>query len=238
MDIPQEARKLSPRMVILITKEEDSKKLDELFGRLHMPICYQARGKGTASSEMLDIFGLGGSTRLITLGILPKFMVGELVKAAQEHFSLHRKGGGIAFTVPLTGIQHPIFRVLNDEAKEALKQKIYERTEQDMEEVKNKDYVVVWVTVASGYSDEVIDAAQSAGAKGGTVLRGRQRNSDRISQHFGISTQEERDFVMMVVPREKKGEIMAAIGRACGLSTEAHGVILAFPVDEAFGLET
>ena len=238
MDIPQEARKLSPRMVILITKEEDCAKLDELFGRLHMPICYQARGKGTASSEMLDIFGLGGSARLITLGILPKFMVGELVKEAQEHLSFHRKGGGIAFTVPLTGIQHPIFQVLNDEAREALKQKIYERTEQDMEEVKNKDYVVVWVTVASGYSDEVIDAARSAGAKGGTVLRGRQRNSERVSQHFGISTQEERDFVMIVVPREKKGEIMAAIGRACGLSSEAHGVILAFPVDEVFGLET
>lgn len=93
------------------------------------------------------------------------------------------------------------------------------------------------MSVASGYSDEVIDAARNAGAKGGTVLRGRQRNSERMRENFGISTQEERDFVMMVVPREKKGEMMAAIGKACGLSTEAHGVILALPVDEVFGLE-
>ncbi len=237
MAVTQEARYLSPRMVILITREEDKKKLEELFDRLHMPICYQARGKGTAPSEMLDIFGLSGSGRLITVGILPKFMIGELEEAAERRLSFRKKGGGIILTVPLVGMQHPIFQALSDEAGEAVKRKIYERTEQDMAEVKNQDFVVIWVSAASGYSDEVIDAARAAGAKGGTVLHGRQRHSERMSEHFGISTQEERDFVMMVVPREKKGEIMSAIGKACGLSTEAHGVILSLPVDEVFGLE-
>ena len=238
MAVPQEARQTAPRMVILITKEEDKKKLEDLFDQLHVPIYYQARGKGTAPSEILDIFGLSGSTRLLTVGILPKFMIGKLIKAAEGLLAFHKKGGGIALTVPLVGMQHPIFQALNDEAKEALKQKIHERTEQDMAEVKKQDYAVIWVSVASGYSDEVIDAARNAGAKGGTVLRGRQRNSERMRESFGISTQEERGFVMMVVPREKKGEMMAAIGKACGLSTEAHGVILALPVDEVFGLES
>ena len=238
MAVPQEARQTAPRMVILITKEEDKKKLEDLFDQLHVPIYYQARGKGAAPSEILDIFGLSGSTRLLTVGILPKFMIGKLIKAAEGRLAFHKKGGGIALTVPLVGMQHSIFQALNDEAKEALKQKIHERTEQDMAEVKKQDYAVIWVSVASGYSDEVIDAARNAGAKGGTVLRGRQRNSERMRESFGISTQEERDFVMMVVPREKKGEMMAAIGKACGLSTEAHGVILALPVDEVFGLES
>ena len=231
MAVPQEARQTAPRMVILITNEEDKKKLEDLFDQLHVPIYYQARGKGTAPSEILDIFGLSGSTRLLTVGILPKFMIGKLIQAAEGRLAFHKKGGGIALTVPLVGMQHPIFQALNDEAKEALKQKIHERTEQDMEEVKKQDYAVIWVSVASGYRDEVIDDAR-------TVLRGRQRNSERMRESFGISTQEERDFVMMVVPREKKGEMMAAIGKACGLSTEAHGVILALPVDEVFGLES
>lgn len=238
MTVPQEARYLSPRMVILITREEDKKKLEDLFDQLHMPICYQARGRGTAPTEMLDIFGLSGSIRLVTVGILPKFRIKELMQAAEGQLAFHKKGGGIVLTIPLVGMQHPIFQALNDEAKEVLKEKIHERTEQDMAEVKKQDNVVVWVSVASGYSDEVIDAARAVGAKGGTVLKGRQRNSERVIEHFGISTQEERDFVMMVVSREKKGEIMTAIGRACGLSTEAHGVILALPVDEVFGLET
>ena len=43
---------------------------------------------------------------------------------------------------------------------------------------------------------------------------------------------------MIVAPKEKKTEIMEKIRETCGLSTKAHGVILALPVDETFGLET
>lgn len=49
------------------------------------------------------------------------------------------------------------------------------------------------------------------GARGGTVMKGRRRNSEHASQYFGISLQEEQEFVMIVVPREKKCEIMSAI---------------------------
>lgn len=238
MAIPDVDKRSAPRMVILITREEDKKKLEELFDSLHLPIFYQCRGKGTAPSEMLDIFGLSGTTRLISVGILPKYMVQELAQAAEDRLAFHKKGGGIALTVPITGLQNPIFQMLNDEARETLKQRIKKRTEQDMAEVKSHmNYVVIWVSVASGYSDEVIDAARAAGAKGGTVLRGRQRHSERMSQHLGISLQEERDFVMIVVPREKKGAVMSAVSASCGLSSQAHGVILSLPVDEVFGLE-
>ena len=239
MAVPQVSREYVPRMVILITKDEDQKKLEALFDSLHIPMCYQCRGKGTAPSEMLDIFGLSGTTRLITVGLLPRFMVAEMIKAAEQRLSFHKRGGGILLTVPVTGLQSPIFQLLKDEAKRELKRQIKERTEQDMAELKSHmNHVVIWVSVASGYSDEVIDAAREAGAKGGTVLRGRQRNSERVSQHLGISMQEERDFVMVVVPHEKKGEIMSAISSACGLRTEANGVIVSLPVDEVVGLET
>ena len=40
-------------------------------------------------------------------------------------------------------------------------------------------------------------------------------------QRLGVSMQEGQDFVMMVVPLEKKGEIMSAITSARGLSARA-----------------
>ena len=98
-------------------------------------------------------------------------------------------------------------------------------------------YVVIWTSVDSGFSDDVVDAARSAGAKGGTVLKGRRRNSERLRQHLGISVQEGQEFVMIVAPRAKKSEIMSAICSACGLRTEAHGIVLSLPVDEVMGLE-
>ena len=41
----------------------------------------------------------------------------------------------------------------------------------------------------------------------------------------------------MVVPKEKKAEIMAAISRVCGLKTPAHGIVISIPVDEVMGIE-
>ena len=74
-------------------------------------------------------------------------------------------------------------------------------------------------------------------ARGGTVMKGRRRNSEHASQYFGISLQEEQEFVMIVVPREKKCEIMSAITTSCGLKTPAHGMVISLPVDDVMGLE-
>ena len=96
----------------------------------------------------------------------------------------------------------------------------------------------IWVALSNGYSSDAIDAARSAGAMGGTILKGRRQNSERISQKLGISMQEEEEFVVIVTPREKKAAVMNAISDACGLRTDAHGIILSLPVDEVIGLET
>ena len=42
---------------------------------------------------------------------------------------------------------------------------------------------------------------------------------------------------MIVAPREKKGDILSAISAACGLRSEAHGLVLSLPVEDAVGLE-
>lgn len=238
MSIPQGEKLSAPRMVIFVTRVEDEKKLESVFDTMHIPLCYQCRGQGTAPSEIMDIFGFGGTTRLITIGILPKFAVTELFEKAGQQLSFHQKGGGILITIPITGLQSPLFQMLNDEARTAIEKRMKERIKGDMAEVQEKSgYNVIWVSVASGYSDQVVDTAREAGARGGTILRGRRRNSEQVSQHFGISIQDEQEFVMIVVPKEKKSEVMSAICSACGLNTPAHGIVISLPVDEAIGLE-
>ena len=229
---------LRPRLLLFITRTEDEKRLEALLDEVHVPIFYQCRGKGTAPSEMLDIFGLSGSVRLITLGILPKFLVPNTLKKIGRQLYFHQRGGGIVVTLPVTGLQTPVFQTLNEETRDQLAQQIKERIERDMAEMhEHSNYSMIWVSVANGYSDDVIDAAQTAGAKGGTILKGRRRNSEHVSQHLGISIQDEQDFVLIVVPREKKAAITSAITTACGLRTPAHGVVCSLPVDEAVGLE-
>lgn len=225
-------------MVIFIMHAEDEKKIEGIFDSMHIPIFYQCRGQGTAPSEIMDIFGFGGTTRLVTIGLLPKFAVKELFEKAGRQLSFYQRGGGIVITIPITGLQSPLYHMLNDESRAIVEKRINERIEGDMAEIHEKsEYNVIWVSVAAGYSDQVIDTARAAGAKGGTILRGRRQNSEHVSQHLGIPMQDEQDFVMIVAPRAKKGEIMSAICNACGLRTPAHGTVISLPVDDAIGLE-
>ncbi|MCH5263553.1 MAG: P-II family nitrogen regulator [Lachnospiraceae bacterium] len=229
----QKNPQIVPRMVITITREEDQKKLEEVFDSMDIPMCFQFRGKGTAPSEMMDIFGLRGTTRLLTGAFLPKTQVKPLFEMMNKQLSFRHKGGGIAITVPMIGMQSCVVELLNHEKQEGAGSPL----KGDETEVKEKSgYALIWVSVTGGYSDDVVDAARKAGAKGGTIMKGRRRSSERTSHHFGISMQEEQDFIMIVVPREKKNDTMAAIMDACGLQTKAHGVVWALPVDEVMGL--
>ena len=97
----------APRMIVFITRTEEDKKLEEIFDSMHIPICYQCRGQGTAPSELMDIFGLGGTARLITISFLPKFAVKELFEKTEKRFAFHQRGGGIVITIPVTGLQKP-----------------------------------------------------------------------------------------------------------------------------------
>ena len=234
----QDAKLVSPRMVIFITHAEDQTNLIHAFESLHVPMCYQCLGKGTAPSEIMDIFGLSGTSRLVTIGVMPKFMAKELFENITRTMLIHQRGGGIALTVPITGLQSPMLHLMNDEAKEAWKKHIEERISKDMAEIKKESvYSMIWVSVNSGFSDDVIDAAREAGAKGGTVMKGRRRNSAKVSQNFGLPLQDEQDFVMIVVPKAKKTQVMSAICSQCGLNSNAHGIVLSMPVDEIMGLE-
>ena len=229
----QKNPQIAPRMVITITREEDQKKIEEVFDSMDIPMCFQFRGKGTAPSEMMDILGLRGTTRLLTGAFLPKTQIRPLFEMMNKQLSFRHKGGGIAITVPVIGMQSHVVELLNDENQDETKPLL----KGDETEMKEKSgYALIWVSVTGGYSDDVVDAARNAGAKGGTIMKGRRRSSEHVSHHFGISMQEEQEFVMIVVPREKKNDTMTAIMDVCGLQTKAHGVVWALPVDEVMGL--
>ncbi len=234
----KEKNSLLPRALVSVTCVNDGKKLEEIFRSEGVPVFCQCRGKGTAPSEMLDIFGLGGTSRLVTIGFLPKCRVKELLSAMRSRLFYHQRGGGIAFSIPITGIQGNFYQILDAERSEKAKKTVKDRTETDMEQTEKKSgYTLIWASVAAGFSDDVIDAARAAGAKGGTVLKGLRCNSEPVSRQFGVSRQTEQDFVMIVTHKAKKTEVMSAISRSCGLGQEAHGIVLALPVDDAMGLE-
>ena len=92
--------------------------------------------------------------------------------------------------------------------------------------------------VNAGFSEEVMDAAKSAGARGGTVLHARGTGARDAETFFGITVQEEKEIVMILVPAEIKAEVLHTLYHAVGLNTPGQGIAFSLPVDEVVGIET
>lgn len=93
MQQPDSSRIL-PRALLMVTREEDQAKIDKILSTADIPIYFQARGLGTAPSEIMDILGLSGGAKQVTMGFLPKYMVKPVFETLNETCSLRKRGHG------------------------------------------------------------------------------------------------------------------------------------------------
>lgn len=227
------AIRLHPRLVVCIVPAEREQRLKNVLHELQLPVLHQCRGQGTAPSELLDLFGLGGTARTLIAALLPRQQASQTFAALSRRMAFRERGGGIGFSVPVTGAQEHVLSMLNREPSENSANHT-EREEPTMKE--QAAHAVIWVSVERGFSEEVIRAAREAGATGGTILRGSRSCEEEAAAFLGVPRQEEQDFIMILTTREKKTSIMGAVSRACGLSSAAHGMIVSLPVEEVCGI--
>ena len=96
----------------------------------------------------------------------------------------------------------------------------------------------ILAVVNNGFSEEAMEAARAAGAKGGTILHGRGTISKDAEKFFNITIQPEKEIVMILAKAENIDGILKALYTAIGTSTDAQGIAFALPVDEVVGLES
>ena len=95
-----------------------------------------------------------------------------------------------------------------------------------------KEMELIIAIVNSGYADDAMKAARSAGARGGTILNARGAGVDAQDRFYGITIQSEKEMVMLVVEKEHKADI----SEKTGLKQEGRGVIFSLPVEDAVGM--
>ena len=99
-----------------------------------------------------------------------------------------------------------------------------------------KKYEMVICVINSGFSETVMAAAREAGARGGTIIRGRGTANPEAEEFFHITIQPEKELVLILVPQEVKDGILTAIYQAAGLNTAGQGIVFSLPVDRTAGL--
>ena len=62
--------------------------------------------------------------------------------------------------------------------------------------------------------------------------------ADSAASFRGADFGEERETVLIIIENEKKLEVMRAITDACGIPTDAKGVVVSMPIDNIMGLNS
>lgn len=239
---------LSFRIFILIATHKLTKKAEKMLHTAGVPAFYRVAAKGTATNDMMDILGLGGVDKTMLVSMLPETFANEMMKKLKKDLKLGTVNSGIAFTLPLSGSNHQLLRMMQQigntseitemqDAKETLaKPDVQTAQPERKKERMETDYTLIAAIIDQGYSDAVIDAAREVGAKGGTVIHSRRAGSETAQILWGLSLQEEKEIVLIAADKEQKLTIMKAIGEKCGMRTDAHGVIMSVPIDSVIGL--
>jgi nitrogen regulatory protein PII len=230
-------------LVVFIIDWSRHKRLATALEQAGARIQYTAKGKGTASKEILDLLGIGASDKAVVLSLEEASRLGPFIKDIAGKVGLWERGVGVAFSVPLSSINTPVLGMFSEEQNKENEEN--GRNEQEeakedeeagiMETKKRSDLIMCILN--QGYSDEFMAEARKAGAGGGTVLsvRGAVRQSQ--VKFFGISVQNEKEIIMVLSTREKKNAIMSAVSEKFGAQSEAEGIVFSVPADNITGIE-
>jgi nitrogen regulatory protein PII len=92
-------------------------------------------------------------------------------------------------------------------------------------------FELILCIVNAGYSQNVMDAARQAGARGGTILRGRGSANPEAEEFFNITIQPDKEVVLILVSASIKDDVLKAVYKNSGLSTEGQGIAFSLPVE-------
>ena len=222
--------------VIFILDWAKSKNISEIMDESHVRFHFICKGRGTASSEVLDLLGIGSSEKAVVICLEQNLMVPILIKRVSKTLNLHNPGAGIAFTVPLSGINKPILQVFKGSIHKNISDEEKKETGEGKEMSQKKHDLIVIVT-NQGYSDELMTCAKEAGASGGTVINARGLIHQGPVKFFGITVQEEKEIILILTNRNNQVPIMQAISQNYGLATNARSIVFSLPAENISGID-
>lgn len=116
------------KLIITIVDRGKGTKAVDLYRSHHLHFDFACLGAGTASSKILNYFGLDETAKELVWTLAPASRIPPLLPEVHRVLDLSTPGRGILFTIPLSGISAQIPQVL-------LKPE-YEKEEPAMEEAK------------------------------------------------------------------------------------------------------
>lgn len=217
------------KLIVSIVERGQGKSLIRLFTQQHVLHHLQCAGKGTATSEIMDLLGLDSLEKDVVFSIGKGTLVNQLLRDLNNELRGSLRAKGIVFDMKLTAMAHVTALAILAPVKDEQGREVTM-----MEEGKTSSMILV--TVNQGFTEEVMDTARKAGARGGTIIHARWAGSESAEEFYGITLQQEKEIIAILSPSEKRKEIMEAINKAHGLKTEARGTVCSLAIEDVVRL--
>ena len=172
-----------------------------------------AMGRGTASNGGLQLLGLGDTSKDIVYIILEEEKC-EAVRTAIISASESKKHFGVLFTLEVGSF------VKAGNAKEISKSE-----SKGGSTMAAGTYQMINVIVNKGYAEDAMAAARKAGAGGGTIIGARGTAKEGDAAFFGMKIVPEKEMLMILVPSDKKDDILKAITELPCFAEAGSGII-------------
>ena len=213
-------------MVMAIVDRDKAKLMAELFENHKLPMVLAVLGRGTATSEVLDLYGLEAKEKALLITVADADMTKQLIRAAKHKLFIDVPGNGIMMAIPLKSVGGG--KTLAFLSGGAAPDKVVPEMKFDHE--------LIMAVINEGHTDPVMDAARSAGAAGGTVLHAKGTGGKLSEKFLGVSLADEKEVVLIVSKAGEKTAIMRAISDQCGVDTPSGAITFSLPISSVAGL--
>ncbi len=213
-------------LVAAIVDRDKAKYMADVFESHKLPLVLAMLGRGTASSEVLDLYGLEAKEKALLMTVAGADMTKQLIRAAKRKLFIDVPGNGIMLAIPIKSVGggKTLAFLSGGAAPDGAAPEM------------KFDYELIMAVINEGHTDPVMDAARSAGAAGGTVLHAKGTGGALSQKFLGVSLADEKEVVLIVSKAGEKAAIMKAIADSCGVGTPSGAISFSLPISSVAGL--
>ncbi len=172
-------------------------------------------GRGTAASGILQLLGLGDTSKEVTVNVVSEVVEPGVKEAIRLAVFGERRHFGVMFTVDVSD-----FLRSGDATSAPKGEKAMEKSE----------YQLISVIVNKGYAEDAMAAARRAGASGGTILGARGTASEDDARFFGVKLVPEKEMLMILAPNAIADAVFQAVCNLPCFAEKGNGIEFSIPV--------
>ena len=213
-------------VIVSIVERGRGTAIQKLYKKHSVFLHTQCPGKGTATSEIMDILGLGSSEKDVVLSYAETGAARHLMDQLDNELRGAVDTSGIVFDLRLSGMNNLTAAAIDYHAQQG---KRGNGGESPMEKANSS---LILVTCVRGSADQIMATAKAQGARGGTVIKARWSGMEELERGYDLELTPERDIVAIVVPNDKRRAIMEAVNDKHGLRSAEQASVCSIPIEQ------